>query len=131
MNLTSWKTQPDWAESDVPNIKRGGKVTHQPRGPILIFRNLSEGVLRWVIMKGQVPEHWDSIVQISVYRNIWKATMWQYKSVNVIVMEIVSQNSTGCGSDMVADINDTDEHLQREMARNGQYYKLLCTVSKI
>ena len=34
---------------------------------------------------------------------------------------------------MVADINDSDiEHLQREMARIGQYYNaiLLCTVSK-
>jgi len=60
--------------------------------------------------------------------------MWQYKSVNVIVTEIVLQNSTGSGSDMVADLNDSDvDHLQREMGKNGQYYdaKLLCTVSKI
>lgn len=36
--------------------------------------------------------------------------MWQYKSVNVNanVKERVSQNSIGCGSDMVADINDSD-----------------------
>ena len=62
-------------------------------------------------------------MQNSVYGSIWKATMWQYKSVNVIVTETVSQNSTGCGSDMVADINNSVvKHLQREMARNGQYY---------
>jgi hypothetical protein len=47
-------------------------------------------------------------VQISVYGNIWKATMWQYKCVHVTVKETASQNSNGSGLDMVADINDSD-----------------------
>ena len=72
-------------------------------------------------------------MQISVYGNIWKATMWHYKCVNVTVKETASQNSNGSGLDMVADINNSDVETlgEREMARNGQHYdaKLLCTVS--
>jgi len=62
-------------------------------------------------------------VQISVYGNIWKAIMWQYKSVNVTVKEIVTQNSTGSGSDMVADINDSDTGTFGE--RDGQEWAII------
>ena len=49
--------------------------------------------------------------------------MWQYKCVNVTVKDIVPKNSTGSGSDMVADINDSDVGTFRD--RDGQEWAIL------